>query len=376
MGKANSLVIFILVSLLLSKTSSAALPSSVGVPASAISIALLALTISFDVLAIGYVISKVFPQTELSSWLQNEYWETAKSALLIVAIFSAISLLNNVSAFFYQPVSSSTCLNAAPVTPDYNLVNAACSYLSQTNTYLANSFSYFMGLGVTLGALDSLNVGVYLPIPLIVVGFKFGFTADPYQNHLLEADTPGQYESLLNDLIDYIAFPLAMLIYVQSSILPYLFVIGIEVLIPLGLVLRAFPFVRGVGGSVIAVGLALSVIYPAVLAVFNSVVTNALQVSALSPPSTSCGWNILCSALGVIYTIFPGINGVGDGLASIGNIFPALNGIINYNMYLILLFVLFIFDLAIIFSVADAIANMLGGSLRNKLSLGSKLKLA
>ena len=379
MSKLNSWLIFLFVSLLLLQNANAALPNVVTVPIGAVSIALLALTVSFDVVAIGYVVSKIFPGSGVGEWLRNEYWETIKSALLIVGIFSAIALMSNVSSFFYAPVSGSSCLNPAPVTQSYTLVNAACAYLSQASTNLGESFNYLLGASAVLGALNSLNIEAYVPIPAIVVGFKFGFKVDPYQNNLLEADTSGQYQSLLNDIIDYIAFPVAALIYVQSSILPYLFVLGIEVLIPIGLVLRAFPFLRGIGGTLVAIGIAISIIYPSVLVIFNSPITNALQNSALATPSPSCGGGIgglFCSGINFLFSIFPSGAGASDALGSISTIYPTLNGIVSRNMFFILQFVLFVLDLAIVFSLGDGIANMLGGSLQNKLSLGGKLKLA
>ncbi|MEM3255372.1 MAG: hypothetical protein QXH69_03310, partial [Candidatus Micrarchaeaceae archaeon] len=41
------------------------------------SLSLIALELSFDVVAIGYIIGKLFPGTGIHSWLRNEYWEIA-----------------------------------------------------------------------------------------------------------------------------------------------------------------------------------------------------------------------------------------------------------------------------------------------------------
>ncbi len=82
-------------------------PASAAVPAGAVAVALLALTFSFDVVALGYIISKIFPQTGINEWLPNEYWEIAKSAILIVSIYALLAFATNVSTSLI-PTSLST----------------------------------------------------------------------------------------------------------------------------------------------------------------------------------------------------------------------------------------------------------------------------
>lgn len=347
-------------------------PETVVIPASAISISLLALTVSIDVVAIGFVLSKLFPQVGIGDWLRDEYWEIAKSAMLIVSIFMVITLITNVSTLLV-PISGAAC----PSSPSsqtantvYALPNEACAYLSGVDTYLGSTYDYMLGLSSSLGALKSLEVSAFVPIPTPVVGFQTGFILKPYQNSMLEGSASGQFQSILNDAITLVAFPVSLITDIQLSALPFLFVLGISILIPLGLVMRALPFIRGIGGALVAVGLAVSVIYPSILVLLNYPVTLMLQSSIFTPQAT-CTAGIFCGIISTVLSYFPFAT---DAVASLNSILPALNSILNFNSYLTLQLVLFILDLGIGYSLANSIAHMLGGEIR--LSIGGKLKLA
>ena len=369
------LIPFLLLALILTARISWAAPSlplpPPTIPPSAISTALLALTVSLDVVAIGYVLSKIFPQTGIGDWLAKEYWEIFKSAMLIVSIFAVITIVTNVALLLVP--STGTCSSPISIPANYLLTNAACGYLTGVSGQLSKTFNYLLALSSSFGALDSLQIGAYFPIPLPVVGFGSGFTLMPYQNSLLEGSAGGQLQAILSDSITLIAFPVALLVQIQLNMLPFFFVLGLTVLIPIGLVMRALPFVRGIGGSLIAIGLALSVIYPSLLVLLNYPVTQALHTSIYTSQPV-CNAGLLCPIISSVLSNFSSLGAVTDAIASLGSIFPALNNILAYNFYVVLQLVLFILDLGIGFSLANNIAHMLGGDIR--LSLGGKLKLA
>ncbi len=359
---------FLLLLLLMLKTANAALPATVTIPASAIELSLLALTVSFDVVAIGYIISKIFPQTGVGEWLRNEYWEIAKSAMLIASIYAIVILMTNISSLFVSQTTTGVCLGGAPAS--YTLINAACSYLDNVTGYLSGTFNNLTDLSGALGAMSGLVIEAYAPLPVPpIAGFKFGFSFSPYKNSLLESTQPSQFQSILSDSITYLAFPVALLVEVQSWVLPYIFVIGLSVLIPIGLVFRAFPFTRGIGGAMVALGIGLSIIYPSVLIIFNNPVTSALQ-SSLTPISGSCNSSLICGTLTGILSYFSSFN---IALNSIGTIFPALDDVLGSAVYMFVQFLLFVLDVGIGYYLANSIANALGGSIR--LGIGEKIKL-
>ncbi len=372
-------------------------------PSNMVALALLALTMSFDVVAIAYIINKLFPTAGIRDWINAEYWEIAKTAMLIVGIYAVLTLLGNVAVLIAPPglvsagsttsqassasSASSTSLNFAGMD---GLVNGACTYLSGETAFTGTTLNYLFGLSEGIGAIKSTQVAMNTPIPLgafgIPVEFDSGFFMSIYWNNMISSEA-GQstYQSMTNDLITLVVVPVTVAMEVQMTLLPILFALGLGALIPAGLFLRAFPFLRGIGGTLIAIGIGVSLIYPATLVLFNDPVTAALQGSAIPSVSKQApalqvpqcsGDFVICGASEIVFSAisqFPGGGGGGDAILSMQTIFPALNNTLYYNSYVLLQFFLFILDLAIIFPLADNIAKMLGGKI--SLSIGGRLKL-
>ncbi len=354
---------------------------AIATPTNAIAISLLALTVSFDVVAVAYMLSKIFPHTGIKEWISKEYWEITKSAMLIISIYAIISILGNIALLVAgssipAPGTGLTTCNSGTC----GLVAGACAYLSTENTYLEGTFSYLIGLSEGIGALQSVKVTAFFPIEAIYVVFKSGFTVPVYTNNMLGTSVPGiaESQSLINDVFNILAFPLAFIIGAQLAVLPVLFVLGLAFLIPLGLILRAFPFVRGIGGTFIAVGIGVALIYPALLVLLNAPITSALQGTALAAPpqSPQVGNGIIATLAGIVFSIMGGSAsaGIGTALDSINTIYPAINGILYYSTYLMLQLFLFILDITIAFPLVDNIARMLGSS-GIRLSIAGKIKL-
>ena len=239
-----------------------------------IALALLALTVSFDVIAIAYIINKLFPSTGVRDWINTEYWEVAKTALLIVSIYAVLSVLGNVASLvapqqLVNPIGSGPDFSASSVSGLYGLVNGACTYLNGETTFEGTTLNYLFGLGWSVGLIKNTQVTAVTKIPVSVtppIELDSGFLMNIYFNNMI-ATEPGQspYQSMLNDLLMIVAVPVTLITQVQLELLPILFTLGLGVLIPLGLLLRAFPFIRGIGGTFVAIGIGLSLIYPASL---------------------------------------------------------------------------------------------------------------
>lgn len=93
-------------------------------------VALIGISISLDVIAIGYIVGKLVPGTQLSSWVKKEYWEVAKSAILIAGVYAILILLGGIATNLVgiSTPTSGTYLGA----PFAALTTAAQSYLSDT----------------------------------------------------------------------------------------------------------------------------------------------------------------------------------------------------------------------------------------------------
>ncbi len=362
----------------------------------AIEIAIVATILSIMLVAIMYMVGKLFPHSGIMGWINQEYWEIAKSVLIVIIIFGLLAFLSNVAV----------SMTNTPVTA-YSKTN---SYLNNLNglvysseTYLLTVDSYTAAGWCTLGTvefgtalLNSIVANYYvpIPIPIILAGIKLGLSFKLLSTSTLLIGTDptiGQLQSLLTDTVLLLYYPLSMLDLILIEILPALVWIGLGFFIPFGLVFRSLPFIRRIGASFIAIGIALSLLLPMTLVMLNYPVTQAFQgilpiVTIKSTSSLNCNLNsvvldFVCKAVGEVISLssayqanqlrlFAGFYWGGSAFAGI---YTILNVLVPYMAFMLLQEVLLIIDVVIIYSIADNIARALGGSLRT--SLGGKLKL-
>ncbi len=363
-------------------------------------LALLALTISFDVVAIAFALSRLFPNTGIRNWLQTEYWEIAKTAIIIVVIFAGITFIGNLSYLLVpSAVSGPVTLNnnVADLTP---LIHGAEGYLCNVNSQLVNTWEEFGIISAGTGFWSTLQVGFYIPIPALgpYLAFYDGIDFLPFANWLLQTGNffIAPYGSIINDLINFVLFPFSSITLGLITTLPSLAYVGLTFFIPLGLVFRAFPFIRGIGGTIIAIGLALCLVLPSVFILFNyevtSVLSNTLPIIQPAPSTVNL---VVSSCTGVLPSIIgdvacTGINLLLSSINSVAGftqsiwyalpvfqtnaIYTYMDRIMRYGIYIIMQLLLFVIDLMIMYPLVDGLAKSMGGTIR--LSIGGKLRLA
>lgn len=355
-------------------------------PTFLIGFTLLALSVSLDVVAIGYIIGKLVPGTGLSSWISREFWEIAKSAILIGAIYSVLVFLGGIAnTLVGNSISGSLSTQMSQLTYSAQtyLFNVYCggSYAS-----LSTGAQYLTALSLAAGGLNSLQVGYFVPYGAILLVFTGGLAPifyggtifSPYQNGMVAITaTTGTYESLLFDAVNLVIVPVSILVVAQFYLLPLLVVSGLALFVPLGIVFRAFPFVRGIGGTLVAIGIGISLIYPTLLVVVNGPVTNIVE-GLNNPAVNSCAsGNPLAWFIG-LFTGNLGYSttdvGYASGLCSFSDIYSALDLVTYYSLLGTVQYLLFIIDLIIAYPLINSIAKSLGGSIT--LGLGSRLKIA
>jgi hypothetical protein len=179
-------------------------------------------------------------------------------------------------------------------------------------------------------------------------------------------------------------------LYTQQALLFYIIEIGLGVLLPIGIILRAIPFLRPLGGTFIALGIGAAIVYPSLLLMVNMPITsyiapmNAGNPSALQPPCPQGLTNVECKALGFATSYTTNLfnnhgqfvletEGFYEGIDSINTIYPAFNTVLSQSFInLALQFILFIFDLIAGVVITQDIAKVMGG----KVSFGvGRLKL-
>lgn len=385
-----------------------------GILGSAVGLSLIALIISFDIIGIGYVISKLVPSANVGNWLSREYWEVAKSAILIMVIFSAMTILSGIGVALSGTPAASGYQNGLSNNLQ-GMVTGSESYLctvnSQANVALTNIVPVLIGIGLFQGVTISY-AGYPIPTPGLLV-FRSGVNFKIFASLLAAVSFLylGQWLSLFIDFILYLIVPIKVIFSTQVLIFPYLVAVGLGFLIPVGLILRALPFVRGIGGTLIAFGIGFAIVWPGILILFNAPVSAAFcQVMSPNFCNTSIGpspvplatvaqsQDYCMSTSGFINnyvgtvvepiceSIYQAFTQWTQNLSNqwneeiaisfetISSLYPVINLLIQYCSYLIFqLFFLFILDLMIFYALTDNIAKMLGGTI--KLQLGRKLKL-
>jgi hypothetical protein len=390
--------------------------------ASAIPISLIGIGVSLLILAISYMFGEVLNYQVLRNFYKRELWETAKSALIIVIVFSSLIIASSIAVSFAGNAPSSSGSNATITSNLANLYTSVnSSYLTPQLNDSYTSLSALFGLSVGTDFVKSMSLAIWLPIPIptqagIIGAVQFGATSGFLQSNYITAIAG---DSFLNQVTSFstslVTSASALVLFVilslqiQRDLLYTIAALGLGVFIPLGLVMRAMPFIRGIGGTMIAIGIGLAIVYPALLIGFNLPITNYMYTLTAPGAGTtlSCPFSqqLLCKTVWLPATsivqagtgLFTGSIPVGllfgtgaastAGTVAAGNgfytgvlgpfglipgaissnagsgIFPALNFIVDWTINDLLQFLLFTLDIIIGVSITNAIAGLMGGQL-------------
>ena len=402
MRHSHTLALLMLLSLLLlapqagaqsSSCSPITLPSSLTNSLSdAVSVSFIAILFSFSIVALSYVLGEVLKVEGLKKWYQGELWETVKSILIVISIFSILVISSGIAtAISGNPASFSLSGNQQSLSTSIwaNLegfyYSTYCDYIYPMNTSMNNDFDYVYGLALGTDFMKSLTLDLYIPIPIpipipgIFAGFTFGSESNIYVSSII--DTAGKSTSFLADFTTVVVVPLYLLFAMQAQYFYAIVILGLTFFIPFGVILRAIPVVRPIGGTLLAIGIGISLVYPALFVIMNMPLTSVANSIFVVPQSSSTPFSGLLSILsGVASTIINFysntsiITGFGAGLSGVLGVYDQLNFITYTMVNALVQFLLLIFDLVIGLVVTGHIATLLGGRLPT--GLGKKFKIA
>ena len=364
---------------------------------SAIPLAFFGVLFSFLLVAISYMLGSVFNISALKGWYQNELREATKSILIIVVIFSLFIVLSSIAASYVgapiSPLTTSSSTASSEITNNIGMIYTALqtSYFTPELQNANNSFSLLLGLYDGIGVWKSMTLSIYLPfpvIPIFTIGtLDFGIDENLYVSSVISSVSDPGF-SLLTNIGKVVLVPVMIILQVQQDLLASIIAVGLGVLLPVGIVLRAVPILRPLGGTFLALGIGAALVYPALLLAINVPISSYIPPTTISNLTNSCpsAWNSIECAFynGMVSTInylIDSISTLGNvgvgfsfGMASYVDIYPAFNLILSQSFLVtILQFILFILDLIIGVVIVQHIASLLGGSLR--LGVG-RMKLA
>ncbi len=246
-------------------TTAADLGKTVLGDASWIAIALLAIMIQIFIVALAYMLSKFFELPDLRRWVKSELAQVLASIILVVLLFTIVSgesygvgLIQNQTEIFAGSIVVPGMAGLAKVSP----FDASYVYLRAMLKCVESKYKETYKPGIErLLASDIIVSPFILRIPIPFKWFSY-----PLYSMIVEA----HYKA--NSLTW-----LALALYFQYNLLQWVETAMFTVYLPIGIILRIFPYTRGAGALMIALAIGLYIVYPLMFVV--------ILMSSGSPPS-------------------------------------------------------------------------------------------
>ncbi len=194
-------------------------------------IALLAVTTAFLVVALSYMLGVTFNLDGLRKWAKAEFYQALASAVLVVFLLFLMDIMVNQG---FQTM------------------------IGGMNPY-KKAYAYLDGVMDSLYAIYINVYNVNFPIEFLST-FSFYFNAAGLDY--------APFELVLSPIIEQLHFQAHVVTIAaistasQKALIHLFYNTGFSVFIPAGVLLRIFPWTRGAGGLLIALGIGLAVVYP------------------------------------------------------------------------------------------------------------------
>jgi hypothetical protein len=211
----------------------------------------IALLISFMLVGVVYALAKAFEDARFANWAQNHLYQTIGTAIILLIYLSASGLLD-------QVLGPAFC-SGSIVYPELGAPPGGardCSDWTSTQTYVKNYLN-----GIKAFAVDSSKMVLSLSdCAGMSSSLSIGINVDVVSFYWSPFGALGSLSNALGMILTAIAAAVVFL-QVQISVIemyPGLF----GVVLPLGIVLRTFPFTRRAGGAMIAIAIGFTIILP------------------------------------------------------------------------------------------------------------------
>jgi hypothetical protein len=299
----------------------------------------LVISITFAIISLAYTIGIGFHMPKLQAWAKNEMYQAFGSLFIAAMMFAIVegltAFMNELGAT--EPVGCPVIVPYTTTQPIFHAVSC----------YIANLIQSFLA---TLGS----TVGAEIVLGLIA---STTFKAQPYQ--LGFSVSYGAGLAPLTSLISLAVSSAAAGAWLMDIQLILLKLIENNILLifPIGVFLRAFPFSRAAGGTLIAISIGLYLIYPLMWLfdayVYTEGVAQTPSSSLLPQSLTDCIRANLMACLSVPVALTT------DIIKTV--LFPLFYSLV-YNLVIFGL-MLPIFNLIVTIIVIGDLAELLGGQI-------------
>lgn len=248
---------------------------------------IIAIFISFSLSAIAYMLSKLFESESLFKWSKTEFLYALSTTFILLLIFTIFISLDKLMVGF--------ALQASESQP---AVYAQVKAYSKDNPHAL--LALYLDRISTCAREEYVWIGCLSVIPMTLSKSSVGDKAAQGKDNadFIVASTEKVTMNLLNSAMYQITYAVYSS-YVQKHLLLFVQQTMLTLFLPLGILLRTFPFTRGAGNMFIALAIGFYVVYPTAYAMtlvismpLNSLETAcgiAKTTSSFSDYAHSCG---------------------------------------------------------------------------------------
>ncbi|MCS7109603.1 MAG: hypothetical protein NZ903_02290, partial [Candidatus Micrarchaeota archaeon] len=224
---------------------------------------ILALILSAALSAIAWLISSAFQSNELRGWAKKELSEFIVSALILVLSAPLLVLITSLTIAYATAADPTISYERAD---PFSLAN---NYLNRIESDLVSVYGEITGTLLTLAGVSaiSLDIGALAKLLSTFGGFITTLTAF-FVNFSLFISIGAPFTLVINfiETLQSSFIFILLAFFIQKEILLFIQAASLQVLMPTGILLRAFPLTRRAGSTLIALTLTLFVVYPLTLA--------------------------------------------------------------------------------------------------------------
>ncbi len=254
-------------SVLFSRASPIALPGAASFAGSVAAIAFLIVLIVLLITGIAYAIGYAFGIASLLRFVRSEAVESFFTLLIIALVAFGIGFAGPAMQFLSYLGSLSLSAGVAP-----SVSNAQGLYTTLCTDYITNGIVVLITDTVSL-SLTFVVISTLQSYSIALAPNAFGVTYSPFYGSTL----------LLNILNTQImAYALFEGILIAISLLLALIFFLFPFFLYAGVLLRAFPWTRAAGGSLIALFIAFYIVFPALLYPFAAEMPNSITTASRS----------------------------------------------------------------------------------------------
>jgi hypothetical protein len=232
--------------------------------------------IVFLFLAALYMIARSVESPRLVNWTETELYQALGTAMILAFYLGSVSILDNIIGPAFSGASFAYPGEVRQAGNFETVKSMASGYLNKLNNEISDMIEHISQTGLYIGMLGT---------------FTIGLTVGGQSNFIPLLPGFGAMMGILSTMISIVS-PFAMQLKMQQTILNAwdgLF----GVLLPLGILLRAFPFTRTAGGALIAIAVGFTLLLPLIYLIMQDVAEHYWVTSGCANVSLKVATKVL-----------------------------------------------------------------------------------